>query len=158
MKNIITILFFVCLFVIGYVRESIFLVLNSVLYDIPFPYNRAYIAPPQFLYNFSANELIMAKWILTFIFSVFNLIATTFLIKYYFKNKKLTIITFYIYTIIIVLSLLVYIFGYSFTNQAFWYKISRFLIGMVQYPLLTLILFTLYYFTYKYYIIDDSDN
>ena len=88
-KNIVTAIAFVIMLFIGYIRETIFLVLNSVLYDYPFPYNRSYTEPPAFLMEWSDQTIVNVKWLLTFGFSVLFMFLTALIIRFYFKKQTL---------------------------------------------------------------------
>lgn len=146
LKNIIAGVLIILLFVVGYFRETVFLVINSVINKTPYPYNTSYIKPPSFLYQYTENELIIVKWLLTFGFSVLFLILALVLFHFYFKNNKFNFLTIFIYVILIFISSVVSIFGLIFNNFDGVYTLSRFLIGLVQSPLIPLVLFVLFYF------------
>ncbi|MCB9173564.1 MAG: hypothetical protein H6587_12695 [Flavobacteriales bacterium] len=148
-KNSIAGIVIIILFFIGYVREAIFLVINSVLKKYPFPYNSSYITPPKFLYNYSASNLLTIKWVLTFGFSLIFSLITLLLVNFYFKNKMFNLITVRIYLSLIIVSFLLSLIGMMFNNFDETYAISRFVIGLAQYPLLPLVLFVLFYFKSK---------
>lgn len=145
-KNIIAGVFIILLFVVGYFRETVFLVINSVINKNPYPYNTSYITPPSFLYEYTDRSLILLKWLLTFGFSIlFMLLALGFL-HFYFRTKKYNQFTIIIYLVLIAISGLVSIFGIIFNNFDDVYTLSRFLIGLVQSPLIPLALFVLFYY------------
>lgn len=145
-KNILAGGFVILLFFVGYLRETVFLVINSVLRKYPFPYNSSYIAPPTFLYDFNDNTLLMLKWVLTFGFSALFAGLTILFIHFYFKNKIYNKITFRIYLMLVGVSLLLSLLGMVFNTFDETYAISRFVIGLAQYPLIPLVLFVLFYF------------
>lgn len=146
MKNFIATLFIVILFIIGYLRETFFLVVNSVLNRNSYPFNTAYIEPPKFLYQLSANYLLVLKSFLTIFFAMIFGVITYFFINYYFQNKSYNLIVVKIYTALIVLALLFSLVGLILNRFDFFYTISRFIIGLAQYPLLPLILFVLFFY------------
>ena len=148
-KNILTTLFFILLFILGYIRETLFLVVNSVLLKYPFPYNRSYITPPEFLQNLTPDELISIKWLSTFGFSALFCFATAFLIHYYFKRKLFLKITFLLYIGITCFSGTSMLLGYMLNDYNYFYPLARFLMGLLQYPLFSLILFVLFYYSEK---------
>ena len=148
-KNIVTAIAFVIMLFIGYIRETIFLVLNSVLYDYPFPYNRSYTEPPAFLMEWSDQTIVNVKWLLTFGFSVLFMFLTALIIRFYFKNKRFSLLTVLLYVSIICFSGLLIVVGYGLNINKTMYPIARFLMGMVQYPLFSLVLFCLFYFSNK---------
>ncbi len=148
-KNSITSLLIIFIFLLGYFREMTFLVINSVYNQTPPPYNTAYITPPQFLFQLSNTYLLNLKWGFTLFFSIVFGLSTVLLIHYYFKNKQYNRITILVYISLIVVSTLISVFGIIFHYFETVYTISRFLIGLVQSPLISLVLFVLFYFKTK---------
>lgn len=148
-KNSFTSLFVLLIFSLGYLREMTFLVINSVYNNTPAPYNTAYITPPEFLYHLTTNTLMNLKWGLTLLFSIVFGLSTLLLVHYYFKNKQFNKIIILVYSSLIVVSTLISVFGIIFHYFETVYTISRFLIGLVQSPLISLVLFVLFYFKSK---------
>ncbi len=151
LKNILLFILFTLIYLLGYIRETSFLVINSVLRNYSFPYNSAYVSPPTYILEMSNGELIILKWALTLIFSLLFLGITLLTVHLYFKSKKFNRVIFYIYSLIITLSFVIYLFGVITGLKENCYTISRFIIGLVQYPILSLILFALFYFITKSY-------
>ncbi|GIV40961.1 MAG: hypothetical protein KatS3mg034_0271 [Vicingaceae bacterium] len=66
--------YIIMLFILHALRELTIIMLNTAIYDTPFPYNHAYLAPPKFLLNFSKWSLFILKvgfyflytWLYTF--------------------------------------------------------------------------------------------
>lgn len=134
---------------VGYIRESIFLVINSTINNVPFPYNNAYITPPKFLYEIDFGNLILSKWVLTLFFTIGFTALTSALIYKYFKNKSFVILTVIIYSSIFILALLVSSIGFFINKYDELYLLGRLIAGLTQGPLLSLILFVLFYFKNK---------
>lgn len=155
LKNTITTGIFILLFFIGYLREAVFLTLNSVYNNNPFPYNTAYIKPPDFLYQWNESSLYYLKWSLTIGFSFVFAATALLLVHFYFKNHHFNKITIFIYLILIILSTLVSFTGLITNSFDTLYAISRFIIGLVQSPLIALVLFVLFYFKITNY---DNNN
>ncbi|OFY86482.1 MAG: hypothetical protein A3K10_12370 [Bacteroidetes bacterium RIFCSPLOWO2_12_FULL_31_6] len=149
LKNSITVLFLVLIFFVGYIRETIFLVINAVLNKYPFPYNSSYVTPSHFLYNLSNAKLVILKYILTFCFSLLFFSLTILLVHFYFKNKGYNKLTLWFYAFLIGFSFLLSIIGILFNNFIDTYTFNRFIIGLAQTPLLPLVLFVLFYFKTK---------
>jgi len=148
-KNTITGFSILIIFLLGYLRELVFLTINAVVDKVPFPYTRAYLKPPNFLYDLSPSFLFYLKWGLTFIFSLLFCLFTLLLVNFYFKSKsfnKLTIIT---YAVLFICSLFISLLGFLFDQFNSFYTISRVIAGLLQYPLLSLIIFTMFYFIKK---------
>lgn len=148
-KNLFATGFITFLFIIGYLREVFFLVVNSVLRKYPFPYNSAYITPPKFLYSLSNNTLVLLKWVFTFGFFLLFAFVTYLFINFYFRNKTFNKITLKIYILLLVVSFLVSLFGMIFNTFDEAYSLSRLIIGLAQYPLIPLVLFVLFYYKSK---------
>ncbi|OFY84295.1 MAG: hypothetical protein A3F72_14845 [Bacteroidetes bacterium RIFCSPLOWO2_12_FULL_35_15] len=87
------------------------------------------------------NTLITIKWILTFAFSAFYLITSMITINILFKNKKYIRITIGVYIAIILVSAIFMTLGYFLpTTYKNMYSFSRYLMGLVQSPLILMIL------------------
>lgn len=148
-KNSLTAVFLVIIFFIGYLRETIFLILNSVLNKYPFPYNSSYVSPPDFLYSYNSQTLITVKWVLTFGFSIVFFMGSLTLVHFYFKNKSFNKITIWTYLFLVGVSFVIAVFGILLGNFDETYALSRFVIGLAQSPLIPLVLFVLFYFKTK---------
>ncbi len=149
LKNTLAAVFLIIIFFIGYLRETIFLVLNSVLNKYPFPYNNSYVSPPNFLYSYSSQTLITVKWVLTFGFSIVFFMVSWVLIHFYFKNRSFNKITIWAYLFLVGVSFLTAALGIVLGNFDETYTLSRFVIGLAQSPLIPLVLFVLFYFKTK---------
>ena len=145
-QQFLTGLLLLFIFFVGYIREAIFLVINSVYRDISFPYNPAYIQPPEFLYQWSEATLLYLKWGLTLGFSLLFTALSLWLIHYYYQNKKFNLFTLVIYGTLILFASVVSFIGIVTNNFESVYTLSRFVIGLVQSPLISLVLFVLFYF------------
>lgn len=144
-KKILTLFSFILLFIIGYIRESIFLVINSVLNNYPFPYNPSYIPPPEYLYSLTTQELINLKWVFTLIFSLLFMFFSWLIIHVVFNSRIYNKIVIYIYTFFISISFLIAGVGILFNCFEILYTPSRFIVGIIQSPLLVIILFSLFF-------------
>ena len=136
----------ILIFLLGYLRELVFLSINAVINKYPFPYTRAYIKPSPFLYNLSSETLFYLKWILTLCFSVFFCGATLALIHFYYNSKAFNKLTIATYVVLFMISLITWFLGSLFNQVSFFYTASRFIAGLIQYPLLSLVIFSLLYF------------
>lgn len=145
-KNTITSLIVLFIFLLGYLREMTFLVINAVYHRTPPPYNTAYVTPPDFLYELSSANLLNLKWGLTLIFSILFGLSSLLLINYFFKNKRFNVIILVVYAVLISLSFLVSLIGIIINNFEAVYTLSRFIIGLVQSPIISMVLFVLFYY------------
>ncbi len=150
-QQFLTGLLLLFIFFVGYIREAIFLIINSVYKNNEFPYNTAYITPPSFLYQWSETTLLFLKWGLTLFFSLTFTALTLWLIHSYFKNKKYNKFTILIYGTLILFAAIVSMVGILTNSFDSVYTLSRFIIGLVQSPLISLVLFVLFYFISNQY-------
>jgi len=145
-KLIVFSLLLLLIFFLGYIRETTFIVVNSVLHNYPFPFNASYITPPNFLYDLSQNALIIIKWGLTVFFSMLFMGATYLLMTKYFAEKKTVKYTLYIYIGLTFCSLISILTGYLLGLTDEMYPVARFFVGITHSPLLPLVIFAIFYF------------
>ncbi|CAG0952712.1 MAG: hypothetical protein HND27_04705 [Bacteroidetes bacterium] len=148
-KNIFTTLFFLLIFLVGYFREAVFLVLNTVIHNYPFPYNAVYSKPPNFLYEISTSHLLLLKWVLTGAFSLLFMAFTMGLIHLYFKHKEYNKLVLWVYALLLVVSGFITLLGLITGHFEDVYTFSRFVVGLAQSPLTSLVLFVFIYFKSK---------
>lgn len=141
--NKIIVLFGIVLLLIfvGFLREFMFVNINSELADVY--YKRFEKVPPSFLYIFNdwnyAN-LYYFKFLLTAIFTVIYCSITLLGIKFAFNNKKYLKLTILIFAGIMCISFLVYLTGYLGINPRRAYLFSRWMMGFAESPLILMIL------------------
>ncbi len=145
-KKIITGILLIIAFSIGYIRETSFLIINNVLSGYELPNTPSYLQPPSYLYEMNTSNLISLKWGLTFFFSLVFTVLTLLIIHVYFKTKSYNRITIAIYSILFFVAFLIALIGIILGQLNSLYTISRFIAGLLQYPLLSLIIFTFFYF------------
>ncbi len=137
---------FLLTFSIGYIRETIFLVINTVIHNYPFPFNASYLEPPAFLYEMENENLIIIKWVLTFLFSIIFMGTTLLIVNFYFKSKAYNRITIAAIVALFLFALIISLIGIAINKFDGIYPMSRFVVGLLQSPLLTFTIFTLFYF------------
>jgi hypothetical protein len=142
-------MFFLLTFLVGYFREAIFLVINSVIHNNPFPYNSVYLKPPDFLYEINIQHLLQLKWFLTVAFSLLFMGLTVGLVHFYFKNAKYNKLVISVYILLLSVSGIITSLGLVTGYFEDVYTFSRFIVGLAQSPLTTLVLFVLFYFKFK---------
>jgi len=150
-KYLVFFLFVIITYVLGYIREAVFITINSVINEVPFPYNRAYITPPPFLYKLSMNQLFILKWVLTLLFFLLFLLVAVKVTHFFFRNKKYNKIVMVFFVTFFSLSLVFYIIGFLFDNLSFFYPISRFFAGLVQDPFPIYLFLVLFFYTNNVY-------
>lgn len=148
-KYVVFLLFIIVTYLLGYIREGVFITINSVINKVPFPYNRAYITPPDFLYQYSITELTLFKWLLTLFFFLIFLMVAVGVVHYFFYNRKYNKIVFVVFVIFFALSFLFYTIGFLTNNLESFYPISRFFAGIVQDPFPIYLFIVLFFYTNK---------
>jgi hypothetical protein len=96
------------------------------------------------LLNWNVSNLITLKWILTFVFTGYFFCLTYYSIKYIFNNNKLALT--YVkgfYALLIIVSIIIYGFGYLTNSVNEIYTTVRTIMGIIQsfIPLMMLYLF-----------------
>lgn len=145
LKKIIVIVLFLISFIIGYARETIFLVINAVIHNYPYPYNISYVKPPSFLYQLPIESLTQIKWLLTFVFSMVFMGVCLLITNFYFKNKRYNYIVIFTYTLLLIIASFVVMLGYLFNAYNAFYTFSRMLAGVMQSPIFPIFLFIAFY-------------
>lgn len=69
------------LFILHALRELTIIMLNTAIYDTPFPYNHAYLSPPKFLLNFSKWSLFILKVGFYFLYTWLYTFFSTIILK-----------------------------------------------------------------------------
>jgi hypothetical protein len=136
------ILFSLCFFFLGYFRNFIFLNINeraSLLY-----YKSAYPQFPSFMNMFESynyNQLVTAKWILTFSFTlIYSLLSATALYVV-FNQRQVAFITLGLYGLLFIISLIFIISGRIFLQfYVHGFSISRNITHFQQSPVITIVL------------------
>lgn len=140
--NIITILLIITsMLTLGFFREFIFKNINALLkaWDFDLDYQLPALLQP--LENYEYDEIVNFKWLLTLLFALFYLVICIIAIKLLFNNKNFIKITIASYAGIILISGLFMLCGLLFpTASERCYEFARYLMGMVQSPLVLMIL------------------
>ncbi|MES2837182.1 MAG: hypothetical protein V4667_06650 [Bacteroidota bacterium] len=143
-KNKIQLLLFSLLLIfIGFLREYLFVSINLRIQQIYYNSNENVNLIPdwiQYISHLNYSELLILKWVLTFIFIVaFWLVAILIFKKFSFDKKDIKLFSIVLVTLLIA-SLLFYWIGDSlFNKEYFGYKIARSITGFLQSPLPILI-------------------
>lgn len=129
---------------LGLYREHLFVNINyqiaKIFYNNSFDYSLP--ADMKFLESFSSNTLYWGKFPLTLLFSLLYFVPSYYIIRRYYNKTTYNRITVYAYASVFALSLAVFGFGYFTRFYYDCYLLSRFLMGIVQSPLLLMILFS----------------
>ena len=125
----------------GYLRDYLFVNINFQLAKLYYK-DYIYTLPENlsFLQIFSYNQLFYGKWILTIVFMLIYFLITCAFIKKIFTEKKYIKWTAYSFLTILFISFLFYSYGILFHDYDNGYTLSRVFMGMVQSPLVLMIL------------------
>ena len=140
-KIILIVILIAALIISGYYRDFIFQNINALLQardenmDYQLPLSLA------FLSRYEYSTLNNLKWVLTLLFSGLYLIISLFTINVLFHEKKYLYITVISFVSIVFVSLLLIFIGYIYKESSEdMYEFARYLMGMIQSPLLLMIL------------------
>ena len=127
---------------LGFLRDFLFVNINYqasiAYYNAP---NEHYMPTSlNFIETWSYKKLYYTKWLLTLVFAVVYSTITFGSIKYFFKQKSYNKITLGIYLLLVVIAFSSYLFGLFFNEYIKGYSIARQIMGLVQSPLVLMIL------------------
>jgi hypothetical protein len=137
---------FICVLILvfiatGFLREFVFLNWNEQIrvtyYQSPDPHVHPAM---QWLGAFSYDTLYWLKWPLTLIFSAIFTVLSVSVMQLLFSNRTYNRITLYSYTAIFLSSLILFCAGWLLGFYDALYPIARFLAGIIETPILLIIL------------------
>jgi len=135
----------VIIFIIGYYRELIFVHINfqrtQVYYhETDLDYNYTFPGILLFLKKLDYSQLTQLKWVLTVLFYFIYFGITYLLVSTIFKNKTYKLITIATHFIFFAIAGIFYLVGYFTGKGIEGYTLSREFMGILQSPLLLMIL------------------
>ena len=135
----------VIIFIIGYYRELIFVHINfqrtQVYYhETDLDYNYTFPGILLFLKKLDYSQLTQLKWVLTVLFYFIYFGITYLLVSTIFKNKTYKLITIVTHFIFFAIAGIFYLVGYFTGKGIEGYTLSREFMGILQSPLLLMIL------------------
>jgi hypothetical protein len=140
-----TITIIALLLLVGYSRDFIFKSINALIKanDSEMDY---FLHPSlTWLTTFSNATLIKIKWIFTILFSLVFLLIGILALKFLFKNKNYSLILILAYSLLFSLSAVLFGLGVLFKNSSIeFYEAARYFMGMLQSPLIIMILIPLF--------------
>ena len=127
------------LLVTGFYRDFVFKNINALLQA--WDADMDYTMPPSltFFTNYEYHTLVNIKWVLTIVFSIIYLIISIFTVRLLFNNKKYIRLTVATYAGVLVVSCVFIAIGFVFHHSENMYSLARYLMGMVQSPVLLMI-------------------
>jgi hypothetical protein len=126
---------------VGFYREFVFYNINALLqamdadvdYEMPLSLN--------FLTNFEYHTLVNLKWLLTILFAALYLVISLITIKLLFHNNKYKLITIGVFGGVTALSGIFILIGFIIKSRDDkMYEIARFLMGILQSPIILMLL------------------
>ncbi len=145
----ITIILFIAVILVmtGFYRDFIFKNINSLLQAMDAGISYTLPNSLSFLENCNSYTLIKTKWLLTFFFSLSYFLITLITIQLFFKNKNYSRISVVSYAAISAISGLLMLAGYIIPSLSErMYEFARYLMGMLQSPVILMILFAAFKF------------
>jgi len=142
-------LFVTLLITSGFIRELVFVNLNTIIINVKFNESYAYNHFFSFFSSFDYKTLYILKWFLTtFFIGLFMFLQLKFSMflfnEIYFKKWLI-----FFYVLLIVLATLSYLIGWLFNVNKEAYLISRLLLGLLQSPFPIIFLTPVNYFYKK---------
>lgn len=142
-KNISFILLALLLFSLSYARDTLFILLNASIEQLPTNY--ANTTSPDFLKNLSLPELKKLKWAMSIVFSALFMLISTISIHLYFRDRYFTRLTVIIYIILGVGGLGTELLKYTVKLTPLVARIVHVPETIIQSPLVLLVLFTSFF-------------
>lgn len=140
-RKLLIFLGFAALTATGFFREYLFLNINEQIRVTYYQVNDTHVDPPlQVLARFSYSELYYGKWLLTLVFAAIMAGLTALIVKWWFRKKELVRIGLLVYGFVFGLSFIFFLIHAFFPTLEGSYAISRFLVGMTETPLLSVLL------------------
>ncbi len=141
---------------LGFVRETVFVTINAVLYNKYFDTtdHMGFILEP-FLMIFSYNTLYIAKWFITPFFAFVYWFTQKQFLLLLFHEKKTTIWLSILYLSLFLLAGIFFVAGWAFGDLTQGYTFSRLFMGLLQSPAACMVLIPV---TYLYTKTNSNQN
>jgi len=148
-RKLIIILFVIFLIILGFFREFVFVNINTLIYNNKFNENYPYNSFFNSIDSFHFKSLYFAKWFLTAFFIYFFYFLQIRFSWFLFYEKKFKNWIFYLYSFLVMLSIITFLIGWLFNDLRQGYTFSRLFLGFLQSPLPTVFLTPVCYFYKK---------
>jgi hypothetical protein len=126
---------------LGFFREFVFLNINEQMRVAYYNSPDSHLSPAlSFLENYGYNTLYYLKWPLTFLFAVLFCTLAVLVIRTGFATTQYTRLVILSFAGIFFLGALLFLAGWLFNSNETVYDLSRFLAGLVESPVLLLML------------------
>jgi hypothetical protein len=141
MRKVLTALLVLVYISLGFFREFVFLNVNEQMRVTYYNATDSHLSPVlNVLTEFSYAQLYYSKWPLTLLFAALFCLLAVLVIRTAFNTKVYTKLILLAYSGVFVLGALLFFAGTLLGNSAAVYDLSRFLAGLVESPLLLLML------------------
>lgn len=141
MRKAVTALLVLVYISLGFFREFVFLNVNEQMRVTYYHATDSHLSPVlSVLESFSYAQLYYSKWPLTLLFAALFCLLAVIVIRTAFNTKVYTKLIVLAYLGVFLLGALLFLAGTLFGNNAAVYDLSRFLAGLVESPLLLLML------------------
>jgi hypothetical protein len=158
-RKLLIFLGFAALTATGFFREYLFLNINEQIRVTYYQVNDTHVDPPlKVLAQFSYGELYYGKWLLTMVFAGIMATLTALIVKWWFRKKELVRIGLLVYGVVFSLSFVFFLIHAFFPKLEGSYAISRFLVGMTETPLLSVLLVAAFTLVNKQEYIRDTNK
>ncbi len=148
LKRLFLGLFLLAFILTGFIREFVFVNINYQLsylyYHDEYNWVNKHL---DFIKSFSYMQLYQAKWVLTFVFSIIYLALSCWLTHFLFKKRRFIKIMIGVFSLFGIIAILAYCTGYLLHDTASGYKFARIFMGIVQSPLIPMILMPAFVFS-----------
>jgi len=140
-ETLFTFIVIVVFIAVGFLRDAVFISLNSQLYKLYFK-NYEYTLPNwlSFFNSWPYMQLYYFKYLLTAIFVIIYLLLSLLTVKLFTGETKNTKWVFYAYGIVLLLSIVTYLSGYFLNNFPKGFLFTRNLLGLLQSPFITMVI------------------
>lgn len=126
---------------LGFFREFVFLNINEQMRVAYYNSPDSHLSPAlSFLENFGYNTLYYLKWPLTLVFAALFCTLAVFVIRIGFATRQYTRLVILAFAGVFMLGALLFMAGWLFNSNTTVYDLSRFLAGLVESPVLLLML------------------
>ncbi|MCU0434605.1 MAG: hypothetical protein MUC87_14215 [Bacteroidia bacterium] len=140
-RRIVAVLLVLVYIGLGFFREFLFLNINEQMRVTYYNSPDSHLSPAlSFLENYGYNALYYSKWPLTLVFAALFCMLAVFVIRIGFATRQYTRLIVLAYAAVFGLGALVLLIGWLFNINEAVYDLSRFLAGLVESPVLLLMI------------------
>jgi hypothetical protein len=138
----------VILILVGFLREFLFV-------NIGYQSTKVYYRDPEFTYelprslkwlsSFTYHQLYYGKWLLTVFFYAIYYSITAVTIRFLYRSRRYNLVTIVVHLVLFGIAGVFYLLGYLMNRNAEGYTLAREIMGLLQSPLILMILLPTFY-------------